>query len=198
MRGNIKLGKLGFVFLTTTLLMLGISPKTHSQGGKAGLCMRHTRISGSSGNVVDTGWVCAREADFSEWIGLGDDTGWKDQELAFRTIGGVKVCLFHSRVSGSTGGRIEESKCSESYNKIERVNLGDDTGWKNQRLGFTVYSPEKNYEICLQHRRRSGSSGNVINTGWVCSHEKYINDIYLGDDTGWRDQILRFKINKNR
>ncbi|MBO1349950.1 MAG: hypothetical protein EBE86_022380 [Hormoscilla sp. GUM202] len=74
-------------------------------------------------------------------------------------------------MSGSTGGRIEESKCGESYNKIAQGNLGDDTSWKNQRLGFTVYSPEKNYEICLQHR--SGSNGNVINTGWVCSHEKY-------------------------
>ncbi|NES24797.1 MAG: hypothetical protein F6K41_39295 [Symploca sp. SIO3E6] len=188
--------KIGYCFLTTTLLILGISSKTNSQNTTPGLCLRHTRISGSSGNVVDTNWVCSRAGDFSKWIGLGDDTGWKDQELAFKVIGDAKICFEHTRVSPASG-LLRNSKCSRSSNDIQSVSLGDDTGWKEQKLSFTIYTPRENYEICLQHRRRSGSTGKVINTGWKCASEWDRETIYLGDDTGWRDQNLRFTI-RNR
>ncbi len=187
--------KIGYFCLTTTLLILGISSKTNSQNNTPGLCLRHTRISGASGGVIDTNWICSRAGNFSEWIGLGDDTGWKDQELAFRAIGGARICLEHTRVSPVTGLR-RESKCSQSSNDPQSVNLGDDTGWKDQELTFTIYTPGENYEICLQHRRRSGSAGNVVNTGWKCASEWDRETIYLGDDTGWRDQNLRFMIRR--
>ncbi|NEQ72953.1 MAG: hypothetical protein F6K23_07640 [Okeania sp. SIO2C9] len=58
--------KIGYCFLTTTLLIFGISSKTNSQNTAPGLCLRHTRISGSSGNVVDTDWICSRVGNFSQ------------------------------------------------------------------------------------------------------------------------------------
>ena len=130
--------------VVTTLLTVGISSKAYSRNTKPYLCMRHTRISDISGNKVDSGWICSKVGKSSKWISLGDDTGWKSQLLSFKTNSNTTVCLYHSRVSPILG-EFKDEKCG-SYDNVRSVFLGDDTGWKNQLLGFTIYSPKKNYE----------------------------------------------------
>ena len=90
---------------------------------------------------------------------------------------------------------MKDNECSNSGD-VKTIYLGDDTGWKEQKLNFSIHSSKNNYEICLQHRRKSGSTGNKIDTGWKCNGKNSTNTIYLGDDTGWRNQLLRFKIRR--
>lgn len=163
--------------------------------------MKHTSISGTTGNLKDTGWICSIEYRESEWIHLGDDTGWKNQELSFKTEGvdkfnNAKICVFYSRFSDKWG-KLEDSKCSESSNNyLGQIYLGDDTGWKNQNLAFTISSKKKNYEICLYLRRKNSSSNRIFNSGWKCNGENPVDYIDLGDDRKWKDQYLRFEIRK--
>ncbi|NES07044.1 MAG: hypothetical protein F6K22_32140 [Okeania sp. SIO2F4] len=168
------------------------------------LCMKHTRISGTEGDVGDTGWICSKEDRESELMYLGDDDiYWQNQELSFKTEGvdkfsNAKICGFYSGVN-DRGAKIERNDCSESSNNYEgKISLGNDIDCcgRNQNLAVTISSQKKNYEICLLNRRKNSSSGKIFNSGWQCNSENPVNYIDLGDHGKWKDQYLRFEIRK--
>jgi hypothetical protein len=51
--------------------------------GPEAYCIRQRRHSPNSGKI-DTGWACSRDGRPSQWIPLGDDSGFRDQQLKIR------------------------------------------------------------------------------------------------------------------
>ncbi|NEN89906.1 MAG: hypothetical protein F6K48_13715 [Okeania sp. SIO3H1] len=167
-------------------------------------CMKNTRIQAGSSESYDSDWKCVKESTTSDWIELGDDNLWKSY-LEFKAEShlkspNTKICAFYSRLSSDSGNTIKENKCSEKSNNYEnKIELGDDTGWINQKLAFTISSP-KNYQICLellkQEKRENPNLGRRPSTGWICNSENPDNYIDLGDDFKYYNQVLKFKIIK--
>ncbi|MGK7901167.1 MAG: hypothetical protein AB4352_07085 [Hormoscilla sp.] len=167
-------------------------------------CMKNTRIQSGSSKPYPSDWKCAKESTISDWLDLGDDKLWGSY-LKFKAENNLKsrntkICAFYSRYSPDAGNTIKENECSEqSSNYSNEIYLGDDTGWINQKLAFTISSP-KNYQICLelvkQEKRENPNLGSKPSTGWICNNENPDNSIDLGDDKKYYNQRLRFKIIK--
>jgi len=164
-----------------------------------GACIRYTAVKPSPVPWGDYGrWVdrrqCSKDGLESGPLLLGDDDGWQNQSLTIAVDGETTVCLRHTRV-GTAGTYDTGWICSSGRVESASINLGDDTGWTQQTLQVRTDSPTP---VCIRHTRWSISWENPFNpvytpidTGMACSSSgRESRLIYIGDDTGWRDQSL--------
>src|SRR6266540_2928682 len=128
----------------------------------ARLCFYHERTSETTG-IFRQGPVCSENRHASNELNLGDDTGWRNQRLAFSYQGAGRVCI-RFRARGSAGWTETPWRCSQDGQMSPWLQLGDDTGWRDQHLQILSSSSEP---VCFHHSR-TGSSGRS-RTGYVCS-----------------------------
>jgi len=120
--------------------------------------MKNIRTQAGSSKPYDTDWKSVKESTISDWVELGDDNLWQSY-LKFRAEShlkspNTKICAFYSRYSPQYGNTTKENECSEKSSNYENeIYLGDDKGWINQKLAFTISSP-KNYQICLKLQKQ--------------------------------------------
>lgn len=154
------------------------------------VCLSHTRQGTKTFHA--SGWVCQQQgAGLSKAISLGDDTGWKGQTLAVQTIGPMapEVCIRYTATHPD--GQVLDSSwtCSKGGLASEQIFLGDDNGWRDQKLWIRATAPLK---MCVEFQRFSPKHGLKLVPSTCSSNND--NNIYLGDDTGWKAQQLRFSI----
>ncbi|WP_341214105.1 hypothetical protein [uncultured Limimaricola sp.] len=99
-------------------------------------CFQHQRRA-ANGTILDTEWVCSASDQASPYVPIGDDTGYRDQKLRVRWDGKGTLCIDHTRRS-PTHGPSESSACSNRDEASQWINLGDDTGYRDQRLRVSI------------------------------------------------------------
>jgi hypothetical protein len=103
-----------------------------------------------------------------------------------------RLCAQHTRTSATSGLYDTGWECSTDGQTSADLNLGDDTGWKNQTLQLIA---EGDTAVCFRHTRWSSTNG-TVNTGWQCSDDGIPSDLMkIGDDTGWKNQTLHVMVN---
>jgi hypothetical protein len=100
--------------------------------GGAEVCLRFTAIN-SRGRVHDRGWVCSSDGRPSRQLWIGDDTGYRNQNLSIRTDSETAVCVDSTR-KGLRGKQRSGWVCSSNLEPSGDNYLGDDTGYRDQRL----------------------------------------------------------------
>jgi hypothetical protein len=170
-------------FFISLGLLVAPSARAAVQGR---LCLNST-IYNLYGNWYQSGDACTAGGLDSKGVWLGDDTGYREQELnfVFFNPNGTMVCINHKAL-GTRGWNESGWQCS-SNGAIRTIHLGDDTGWKDQQLRIYTDGPE---EVCLHHSRRSNSTNKVVETSLCSSNSKSSQWTVIGDDTGWLDQTL--------
>lgn len=137
--------------------------------------------------------VCTAPMQESEWLWIGDDTGYRNQNLRITAYGEGEVCLRYTAVNRR--GKLHDRGwvCSSKGVPSDQLWIGDDTGYRRQNLRIRTNS---NAAICLDSIRR-GRRGEQ-RTGWVCSSSNNpSDDNYLGDDTGYKNQRLKIRLSSN-
>nr|CAJ31147.1 hypothetical protein 42c90036 [uncultured sulfate-reducing bacterium] len=149
------------------------------------VCLRY-KATGSGGvRQFDT---CTDASMESPWMWIGDDSGYRNQMLQVETSMSSPVCFQHSCI-GKKGG-LTEWTCSSDGRESEWVWVGDDSGYRDQKLRIMS---EGEYEVCIKHTR-VGRRG-LLDSGWVCSANGYESDwVTLSADQGYRKQQLKLKI----
>lgn len=156
------------------------------------LCIMHERSSPSTGTLRE-GPACSDNGHESYGLNIGDDTGWRNQQLAFWYEGAGRVCM-RFKARGSAGWTETPWRCSENGHLSPWIPLGDDTGWRDQHLQILSSSPEP---ACFRHTR-AGSSG-ISETGLVCSSNDDPSPwTWIGDDTGYRGQRISVMVDTPR
>jgi hypothetical protein len=151
------------------LLLVSATPVLASK-----LCIMHERSSPATGTLRE-GPACSQDGHESFALNIGDDTGWRNQQLAF---------WYHAR--GSSGWVETPWQCSVDGHLSPWIQLGDDTGWRDQALQIVSSSNEP---ACFRHTR-AGSNG-ISSTGLVCSSNNQPSGwAWIGDDTGYRGQRI--------
>lgn len=89
---------------------------------------------------IQTDWVCSEGGVWSEWITLGDDSGWRDQTLSILSSSNGTACFRHQRYSPSHGPSETGLVCSDNSNPNSAW-IGDDTGYRRQRLSVLLTFP---------------------------------------------------------
>lgn len=98
----------------------------------------------------------------------------------------TSFCIKNER-TGSGGTIFGGPTCAGSGGESGRINLGDDTGWTGQKIFIQYQGPGK---VCMSFRATSRSWGEQSSGDQCSENGKWSEAIYLGDDTGWKDQIL--------
>lgn len=98
---------------------------------KERVCMRHVAL--GSGGSREEPFSCASEAAPSDWLFMNDDTGWKNQRLRILSDGG-RACFQHQRWSPGGGLADTEWVCSARGDASPYVEIGDDSGYRDQKL----------------------------------------------------------------
>jgi hypothetical protein len=151
----------------------------------AQLCVSHERTSAS----IFRASTCSNGGFESEPIDMGDDTGWKNQQIAITYTGPGQVCM-RFKAFGSNGWDYRPWICSTNGQESNWLWLGDDTGWSDQQLQILSTSNET---ACFRYSSQ-GSRG-LYSTGLICSsNNQPSNWAWIGDDTGYRAQRLQIRI----
>jgi hypothetical protein len=154
------------------------------------VCGNFSAYSPTSG-WTEPGWKCSQDGGDSQPLNLGDDTGWRRQQLLLYTSSSERLCMRHKQYSSSTGWSDSGWICSQNGNVSPPIGLGDDTGWTNQSLQILNYSSTP---VCFRHTRYSPTSHGTADTGLVCSKNGLASDpVGIGDDTGWVNQQLQLR-----
>lgn len=103
---------------------------------KGRACFQHQRVGGAG--LVDSGWVCASADRPSDKHLVGDDTGYRDQKLRIRWAGPGQLCARFFHRSPVYGPQETGFVCSSDNSPSAWLGLGDDTGYKDQRLQLVV------------------------------------------------------------
>jgi len=147
------------------------------------ICLRFSAV-GSRG-AKESEWTCSNGLDESPAVWIGDDSGYRRQQLRIRTSGPDEVCIRHSAV-GSRGPRESAWACSRDGVPSDWIGLGDDSGYRRQQLGVKHGGP---HAVCLRFTK-VGRRG-PVESGWSCSGGDQASEwIPLSDDSGYRNQRL--------
>ncbi len=149
-------------------------------------CLEHSHRSPSAG-VITQGPKCAAEGT-PITISLGDDTGYRDQKLRITSKRG-ETCMSHSRQAARAQVIDSGWVCSSAGTPSAWIALGDDTGFKEQRL--RIVSTNRRQQLCLRFNNGHGWSNKVCSKDDVPS--KYLG---IGDDTGYRTQTLELSVSR--
>lgn len=134
--------------------------------------------------------TCALKGRTSPWMWTGDDSGYQDQYLRLTAWGDGEVCLRYDAVGFARRSLDQGWVCSSHGIPSKELFLGDDTGYKKQTL--TVRTNTSN-SVCLEFSSR-GRKG-VRQSGMDCSSfGQPGRGVYLGDDSGYRNQELRISV----
>ncbi len=137
--------------------------------------------------------ICTEPGQESDWLWIGDDTGYRNQNLRVTAYGRGEVCLRFTAVNGR--GKLLDRGwvCSSNGAPSNQLWIGDDTGYRKQNLRIRTNSGAS---VCLDSIRR-GRRGEQ-RTGWVCSASNNPSeDNYLGDDSGYKNQRLKIRLSSN-
>lgn len=137
--------------------------------------------------------TCAAPGQESDWLWIGDDSGYRNQNLRVTAYGRGEVCLQFTAVNSR--GKIHDRGwvCSANGTPSNQLWIGDDTGYRKQNLRIRSDSDSA---ICLDSIRK-GRRGEQ-RTGWVCtSSNSPSNDNYLGDDSGYNNQRIKIRLDSH-
>jgi len=134
--------------------------------------------------------TCALKGRISPWMWIGDDSGYRDQHLRITVWGGAEVCLRYSAVGSGRRTLDQGWACSSNGIPSQELFLGDDSGYKKQELAIRTNATNS---VCLDFSNQ-GRHG-VRQSGQDCSSfGRPSRGIWLGDDSGYRNQQLRVSI----
>jgi hypothetical protein len=134
-------------------------------------------------------WHCSEDFVDSPWLWVGDDSGYRRQQLRVKSSGTDEVCIRHSAV-GRSGLRESEWACSQNDVPSDWIGLGDDSGYRHQKLAVRTVG---HTEVCIRFTK-TGRRG-PTETEWSCSRDGLESEwIPLSDDTGYRDQKLQIRV----
>jgi hypothetical protein len=151
------------------------------------VCLMFSAV-GSRG-LRESEWTCSEGYAESEWLWIGDDSGYRRQQLRIRNSGPDEVCIRHSAV-GKRGLRESEWACSLNDVPSIWIGLGDDSGYRRQLLAVRSDGPT---EVCMRFTK-TGRRGRV-ETEWSCSSRGLASEwIPLSDDTGYRNQQFQIRV----
>ncbi len=126
----------------------------------------------------------------SGWIWVGDDSGYRNQNLYITAKGGAEVCIRFSAVRNRQQNR--DWVCSSDGFESRGVWIGDDSGYKQQKIQIVTSGPDK---VCLRHTKK-GRRG-TVESDWACSSDGFESPwLDLGDDSGYRKQSLKILLKK--
>jgi hypothetical protein len=151
------------------------------------VCLMFSAV-GSRG-LRESEWTCSKGYADSEWLWVGDDSGYRRQQLRIRNSGPDEICIRHSD-TGRRGLRESEWACSLNDVPSIWIGLGDDSGYRRQQLAVRSDGP---IEVCMRFTK-TGRRGRV-ETEWSCSRRGLASEwIPLSDDSGYRDQQFQIRV----
>lgn len=153
------------------------------------ICLRFKAVGRRRARDLD--WVCSDDYSESPSLWIGDDSGYRHQQLQIRTSGPDSVCLRHSCVGGR-GVRESDWLCSQDGQESDWLWIGDDSGYRQQKLQVVTGGSDA---LCIRYSRvgRRGSE----DSDWACSRDGEESPwVMLGNDSGYQNQRLGIKLTK--